>query len=122
MAENLDVMNPDDIYQQGFTHRCEGNYALAREAFNRVLAVSPDHLKARWQVALIQGFEGDFDGSLDALRILAHEAPQNTDIRYDYAMTAMMLGDFDTACAEFRAILLIDPDNEKALQQIVYCS
>ena len=28
-------------------------------------------------------------------------------------MTAMMLGDFETACGEFKAILLIDPDHEK---------
>ena len=121
MAENLDVMNPEEIYQQGFTYRCEGNYALAREAFERVLAMSPGHTKARWQIALILGFEGDFDGSLESLKALSMEVPQDTDIRYDYAMTAMMLGDFDTACAEFKAILLIDPDHEKTLQQIIYC-
>jgi tetratricopeptide (TPR) repeat protein len=121
VAENLDFMNPEEIYQQGFALRCEGNYALAREAFDRVLAMSPGHTKARWQIALIQGFEGDFDGSLEALKQLSHEEPQNTDIRYDYAMTTMMLGDYDTACAEFQAILLIDPDHEKTLQQIIYC-
>jgi tetratricopeptide (TPR) repeat protein len=121
VAENLDLMNPEEIYQQGFTLRCEGNYTLAREAFDRVLAHSPGHTRARWQLALIQGFEGDFDGSLEALKLLSHEEPQNTDIRYDYAMTAMMLGDYDTACAEFQAILLIDPDHEKTLQQIIYC-
>jgi len=121
VAENLDIMNPEEIYQQGFAHRCEGSYALAREAFERVLAMSPGHVKARWQIALIQGFEGDFDASLEALRALSMEVPNDTDIRYDYAMTAMMLGDFDTACAEFKAILLIDPDHDKTLQQIIYC-
>lgn len=121
MAENLDVMNPEEMYQQGFTYRCEGNYSSAREVFERVLAGDPNHLKSRWQLALIQGFEGDFDASLEALKGLSTEAPGNTDIRYDYAMTAMMLGDFDTACAEFRAILLIDPEHDKTLQQIIYC-
>ena len=121
MAENLDVMNPEEIYRQGFALRCDGNYALAREAFERVLAMDPGHLKARWQIALIQGFEGDFDASLESLRNLSTEAPQDTDIRYDYAMTAMMLGDFETACGEFKAILLIDPDHEKTQQQIIYC-
>jgi len=121
MAENLDVMNPEEIYQQGFTYRCEGNYASARDAFEQVLAADPGHLKARWQIALIQGFEGDFDASLEALKNLSVEAPADADIRYDFAMTAMMLGDFDTACAEFRAILLVDPGHEKTLQQIIYC-
>src|SRR5688500_1316313 len=114
-------MNPEDIYQQGFTHRCEGNYGPAREAFERVLAIAPGHVKARWQIALIQGFEGDFDASLESLKNLSTEVPTDTDIRYDYAMTAMMLGDFDTACAEFKAILLIDPDHDRTLQQIIYC-
>jgi len=121
MAENLDVMNPEEIYQQGFNFRCEGNYASAREAFERVLAGDPGHVKARWQIALIQGFEGDFDASLESLKSLSAATPGNADIRYDYAMTAMMLGDFDTACAEFRAILLIDPEHDKTLQQIIYC-
>ncbi len=122
MTENLDVMNnPEDTYQQGFAFRCEGNYGQAREAFERVLASEPGHVKARWQIALIQGFEGDFDASLESLKNLSGEVPQDTDIRFDFAMTAMMLGDFDTACAEFKAILLIDPDHEKTQQQVIYC-
>ncbi|MGI8924781.1 MAG: tetratricopeptide repeat protein [Fimbriimonadales bacterium] len=115
-------MTPGEQYEIGYTHRCEGNYALAREAFEAVLASSPGHPKARWQLALIMGFEGDFDGSLAALRELSEQAPGDTEIRYDYAMTLNMLGFFDEACAEFRSVLLIDPDHERANQQLAYCT
>ena len=74
MAENLDVMNPEEIYRQGFALRCDGNYALAREAFERVLAMDPGHLKARCRkLRSFQGFEGDFDASLEALKNLVHQ-------------------------------------------------
>lgn len=114
-------MTPEEQYEIGYAHRCEGNYALAREAFEGVLAHSLGHPKARWQLALIMGFEGDFDGSLAALKELSEQAPGDTEIRYDYAMTLNMLGFFDEACAEFRGVLLIDPDHEKAHQQLAYC-
>jgi tetratricopeptide (TPR) repeat protein len=119
--ETQSSMTPEEQYEAGFAYRCEGNYALARQAFESVLVHSPGHLKARWQLALILGFEGDFDASLEALKALSFEAPGNTDIRYDFGMTLMMLGFFDEACAEFKAILLIDPEHEKAQQQLVYC-
>ena len=114
-------MTPEQLYEAGFAQRCEGNYAVAKDTFGRLLQSQPDHLNARWQMALIQGFEGDFDASLESLKGLSNEAPGNTDIRYDYAMTLMMLGFFDEACAEFKAILLLSPDHEKAQQQLAYC-
>jgi tetratricopeptide (TPR) repeat protein len=114
-------MTPEELYEAGYAHRCEGNYARARELFEKLLAIEPAHLRARWQLALILGFEGDFDGSLESLRLLSTESPGDTDIRYDYAMTMMMLGFADEACAEFKAILLLDPGHEKAQQQLAYC-
>ena len=52
---------------------------------------------------------------------MVQDAPDNLDVRYDYAMTLMMLGMVDEACQEFRAILVIDPEHEKARQQLSYC-
>jgi tetratricopeptide (TPR) repeat protein len=72
-------------------------------------------------MALILGFEGDFDGSLSALEALAREYPQNLEIRYDFAMTQMMLGMYEDACAHLKFILSVDPTHAKALQQVIYC-
>ncbi len=110
----------EDIYEAGFVHRCNGEYVQAREAFNKVLSIEPKHLKSRWQLALIKGFEGDFDGSLEDLRLIVQDAPTFLDARYDFAMTLNMLGYFDEAFAEFQEILLQDPSHEKAKQQLAY--
>ncbi len=111
----------EELYESGFAMRCAGDYSQARQLFTQIIDQEPGHLLARWQVALIDGFEGEFEQSLDGLKALAAEAPANLDIRYDYAMTLMMLGFMEESCMEFRAILEVDPDHEKAQQQIIYC-
>src|ERR1022692_3298598 len=82
----------DQAYQRGFQLRCDGRYAEAREEFAKVLSVEPLHPDALHQIGLIQGFEGDFDGSLETLQNLSTKYPSNLSIRYDLAMTQLMLG------------------------------
>lgn len=114
-------MSVQDLYDRGFSLRCEGRYGEAKMAFQQVLAQEPNHEKSKWQLALILGFEGDFDGSLEALKALSDKNPSNVDVLNDLAMTFMMLGYQDEACAEFQKILMIEPDHENALRQSKYC-
>lgn len=114
-------MNIEALYNQAYQLRCNGQYAEAQSILQRVLQLDPNHVNARHQLALILGFTGDFDGSLNQLVALANQFPRNLDVKYDLAMTQMMLGLQDEACANFNAILAIDPTHEKALQQSVYC-
>lgn len=114
-------MDIEDIYQTGFALRCNGQYGEAKTEFQKVLAMNPGHIKARLQMGLIQGFEGDFDASLATLAALSAEVPNDLDVRYELAMTQLMLGEFDSGCANIRYILAIDPMHEKALQQSAYC-
>ena len=64
------TMDTSAAYQRGFELRCEGRYPEARVELQKVLAVDPTHADARWQIGLIQGFEGDFDGSIETLRLV----------------------------------------------------
>lgn len=114
-------MNVEEIYQKGFAFRCNGQYAEAKVEFQKVISMEPNHIKARLQLGLIQGFEGDFDASLATLAALSAEIPNDLDVRYELAMTQLMLGDFDAGCANIRYILAIDPSHEKANQQAAYC-
>ena len=115
-------MDANQLYEQGFQLRCDGQYGAARMIFEQVLAQNPDHTDSKWQIGLIQGFEGDFDGSLETLHKIVSQNPQHENARYDLAMTMMMLGMADEACAHFHEILRTNPDHEKARQQVVYCS
>lgn len=108
-------------YERGFQLRCEGNYGDAMAVFQRILSADASHVKSRLQVGLIHGFLGDFDASLADLAKLSAEVPNDLDVRYELAMTQMMLGMFDEGCANFRFILSVDPTHEKALQQSAYC-
>ena len=114
-------MDQDALYQQGFDLRANGQYAEAREVLSRLLSVNPNHVGACHQIALIQGFEGDFDGSLAALEALSNQFPNDLDVRYDLAMTQMMLGDYEPACANLKKILAVNPAHDKAAQQVIYC-
>ena len=114
-------MTVEELYAKGFEARCDGRYGEAKLFFLAVLGQVPGHSDAQWQIGLIQGFEGDFDGSYETLLKLSNENPQHNDIRYDLAMTMMMLAMNDEACAEFNRILMSDPGHEKANQQVVYC-
>lgn len=114
-------MDIEAVYRRGFDLRCEGRYAEATIEFKKVLATDPRHCESRWQLALIQGFQGDFEGSLAMLQELSRDYPDNLHVRYDLAMTQMMLGMVDEACAEFREVLRRDPNHENAKKQLAYC-
>lgn len=114
-------MDIETLYKQGFDLRCSGSYAEARQYFARVLSVDPTHVGARHQIALIEGFEGDFDSSLASLDVLCRQYPGNIDVRYDLAMTQMMLGMYEEACGNLKRILAVSPGHDKAAQQVIYC-
>ena len=114
-------MDIEGLYQRGFEQRCEGKYPEAMECFVQVLVADKTHMNARHQMALILGFEGDFDGSLSSLEVLCTQFPSNLEIRFDFAMTQMMLGMYEEACSNLKFILAKDPSHAKALQQVTYC-
>ncbi|MER3496448.1 MAG: hypothetical protein C4320_06480 [Armatimonadota bacterium] len=114
-------MDDEALYQKGFELRASGEYAQARAVLEQLLARSPGHVGAAHQLALIQGFEGDFDGSLASLEGLCAAHPSNLDVCYDLAMTQMMLGLYEEACTNLKRILQKNPAHEKASQQVIYC-
>jgi tetratricopeptide (TPR) repeat protein len=115
------TMNVQEAYERGFDLRCNGRYSEAKAQLQQVLDVDPNHCDARWQMGLILGFEGDFEGSLVALSELARLYPTRDYVLYDLAMSQMMLGMNEEACDNFREVLRINPNHEKAAQQVIYC-
>ena len=117
MAATGDI---EAAYQRGFQLRCDGRYGEARAEFQRVLATNPRHLEARWQMGLIQGFEGDFDGSIATLQGAVNDYPNAVAVRYDLAMSQQMLGYEDEAVANFLEVRRLDPSHENAQKQLAY--
>lgn len=114
-------MDIEQTYQLAYQMRCDGRYGDAKQLFQRILSAQPNHVNSRHQLALILGFEGDFDGSLAALQGLYAQAPNNLDILFDLAMTEMMLGMYEEGCVKMKYILVMNPAHEKAQQQVGFC-
>lgn len=114
-------MSVEDLYAKGFEARCDGRYDDAMAAFGQILRSNPGHSDSTWQVGLIQGFQGEFELSIETLRSVVQTNPDHNRARYDLAMTLMMLGEMDEACDHFREVLRRDPNHEDAQRQAVYC-
>ena len=78
-------------------------------------------VRERHLQALKLGFDGDDNASLLALEVLTFEFPEDTYIRFDFAMMQMMLGNFEDACKNLKIVLQIDPNHIRAIQQVTYC-
>lgn len=71
-------------------------------------------------MGLIQGFEGDFDGSIETLQQVMNEYPNAVAVRYDLAMSQQMLGYEEEAVSNFLEVLRQDPNHENAQKQLSY--
>ena len=71
-------------------------------------------------MGLIQGFEGDFDGSIATLQAVVNEYPDAVAVRYDLAMSQQMLGYEEEAVSNFLEVLRRDPNHENAQKQLAY--
>ena len=120
-SDSAIFMDEQELYEQGFQLRCEGACGEAKNIFGQVLESNPDHADTLWQLGLIKGFEGDFDGSIEALKAVVEANPNHVGARFDYAMSLMMIGHEAQACEQFREVLRQDPSHEKAKQQTVFC-
>lgn len=120
VSVKMQAMGVEELYQQAFQYRSEGRYAESKAVLQQVLKIEPRHLKALWLYGLVQGFEGDFDGSLRTLQRLVTMWPEEPDLRYDLAMTQVMLAMNDEAYLNFQEVLRQDPEHTNAKRQISF--
>ncbi|HZT44067.1 MAG TPA: tetratricopeptide repeat protein [Chthonomonadaceae bacterium] len=105
---------------RGIALKLDGRYEDAINEFKKILTEDPNSIDGHYQLGLVYGFTGNFDESLEELRHAATLDPGRTDIRNDLALTYSMLGMYDEAKCEFEEVLRREPDNEKALKNIVF--
>lgn len=108
------------LYDEAYKYRCEGKYPEAKAELQKLLTKQPRHMKALWLWGLIQGFEGDFEGSIRTLTKIVDIWPDVPAMRYDLAMSQVMLGMSDEAYLNFQEVLRQNPDHEDARRQLAY--
>ncbi|MEW6368036.1 MAG: tetratricopeptide repeat protein [Acidobacteriota bacterium] len=98
-----------------------GRAEEAIAGYRRVLAVAPDHIEARRQLAIGLAQMGRAQEALDELDRLLTLDPDNLSVRDNRATTLARLGRIDEAIEEFGKVLLRQPDNAAAYKRRAYC-
>ena len=100
--------------------KVDGHYEEAVEALKRHIEADPNSSEGHYQLGLVYGYTGLFDESLEELKHSVMLDPSRLDFRNDLALTYSMTGMYDEAKSEFEEVLRREPNNEKALQNIVF--
>lgn len=114
------AMGTEELYDYAFQLRSEGRYTESKTELKKLLTMEPRHLKGLWLWGLIQGYEGDFEGSIRTLQKLVDLWPDVPDLRYDLAMTQVMIGESDAAYINFQEVLRQQPEHLNAKRQISF--
>jgi TolB-like protein/DNA-binding winged helix-turn-helix (wHTH) protein/Tfp pilus assembly protein PilF len=116
-----------ELFLQGlfvYNRRGPGDVALARDYFERALAIQPDHARALTALAgalRVQAFDGEmeWDESFATQRAMLTRAlaanPGLAEAHLRLSNVQYALGDVDAAEESFRRALELDPDNLLAL-------
>ena len=110
----------EEKLRQGVNEKVAGNYAEAERLVREVLSDEPDSPQAHRELGLILNFTGEFEQSIDELKLAVQLDSAFLDARNDLALAYSMLGFMDEAKAELVAVLEMDPGNQTAQRHIVY--
>lgn len=95
-------MNFSDDFQQALQHHQSGELAEAKTAYERCLALSPDHRPALVNLGSVCRRLGLFDAALRYLRRAAALQPKDAGAHYNLTNTLRDAGDFEAAEASYR--------------------
>jgi len=82
--ELVRASNPSDVgvsMQLALLYLRQGKNNLAKSELERAIAIVPNYANAYWYLASILEQEDDFDGALEALRVVAELNPDNTTVQ-----------------------------------------
>jgi tetratricopeptide (TPR) repeat protein len=90
--------------RDGLTAQRQGNLRAAIENYRKFLAVHPESVEARANLATVLAADGQFDAAIEQnLRLLA-ALPGQTDIRMNLALAYYKKGDWKNAAEQFKKV------------------
>jgi tetratricopeptide (TPR) repeat protein len=110
----------DDFMREGLTAQRQGNLRGAVEDYRKVLAVRPESVEARANLAAALAADGQFDAAIEEnLRLLA-ALPGQTDIRMNLALAYYKKGDWRNAAEQFKKVRAARPKDLNAAMLLGY--
>jgi tetratricopeptide (TPR) repeat protein len=110
----------DDFMREGLTAQRQGNLRGAIENYRKALAVHPESVEARANLAATLAADGQFDAAIEEnLRVLT-ALPGQTDIRMNLALAYYKKGDWRNASEQFKMVRAARPKDLTAAMLLGY--
>ena len=96
------AQNPgiEQIFNEALTAQQRGDFAAAAAAYERVLALQPDLVPARANLAAVLVQLGRFEEAIVGYRAGLNQGPDNPAVRLNLALAYYKKGDFSSAAGE----------------------
>lgn len=105
-------------------HKNNGRYEEALAIYKGILEENPTHEEASVEIALVYGFIGEFDLSLETLQKTVEMHPDSAYAELNLGKTYMMLGMYEESVLPLQRVLkLTDADpkyQDEAQKQLDY--
>lgn len=101
-----------EVLEQAHEHRINGEYDVAIELYNQVLAAEPDLAEALWGLGLSLMNIGEFDQALETIVRACEIEPDNQLYLLDAGKHYTMLGMYDEAKPYFERVVALGEDTK----------
>lgn len=118
LALRKDRADPDLWNNIGLAREASGDTPGAREAYERSVAIAPDHGKARANLAGIFFHAGEIDSAYTEMKRAVDAEPRNPDFRNNLGALCLQKGLMEEALATLEEGARIDPDNREVLYNL----
>ncbi len=108
------LAEPDGAYFAARLLEAEGRYAEACAAYEEILAAHPEHLEARFRLALRADLHGDDEAALAHYEALLQQRPVPVAVLLNLGVLYEDRNDYEKACGCYSAILKRDPNHPQA--------
>ncbi|MGB7986355.1 MAG: tetratricopeptide repeat protein, partial [Terracidiphilus sp.] len=110
----------DDLIREGLAAQRQGNLRGAIEDYRKALALRPESVETRANLAAALSADGQFDAAIEEnLRLLA-SLPGQTDIRMNLALAYYKKGDWTNAAEQFKKVRAARPKDLTAAMLLGY--
>ncbi|MGA2349171.1 MAG: tetratricopeptide repeat protein [Terracidiphilus sp.] len=94
----------DDFMRDGLNAQRQGNLHVAIEDYRKALAIRPESIETRANLAAALAADGQFDAAIEQNLRLLTALPGQTDIRMNLALAYYKKGDWRNAAEQFKKV------------------
>lgn len=109
-----------DFMREGLAAQRQGNLRAAIEDYRKVLAVRPESVEARANLAVALSADGQFDAAIEEDRRILAALPGQTDIRMNLALAYYKKGNWKNAGEQFEKVRAARPKDLTAAMLLGY--